>query len=60
MAQLMFRALHNGHIGNCLSVCYTSKKSGIHVQPHRMAAHARLKNEFMEGDKYHKLMMWFY
>ena len=32
------------------------KKSDIF--PHWMAAHARLKNEFTEDDKYHNLMSW--
>ena len=27
-------------------------------QPHRIAAHARLKNELTEDGKYHKLMRW--
>ena len=26
------------------------------IYPHWMAAHARLKNEFTEGEKYHNLM----
>ena len=26
--------------------------------PHWMAAHARLKNEFTEDEKYHNLMRW--
>ena len=29
-----------------------------HIQPHRMAAHARLKNEITEDGKYHNLMTW--
>ena len=28
------------------------------IQPHGMAAHARLKNEFTEDEKYHNLMAW--
>ena len=34
----------------------SGQKSGI--QPHRMAAHACLKNEFMETKKCHNLMRW--
>ena len=29
------------------------------IQPHWMAAHARLKNEFTEDEQYHNLMKWF-
>ena len=28
------------------------------ILPHWMAAHARLKNEFTEDEKYHNLMRW--
>ena len=28
------------------------------IQPHWMAAHARLKNEFTENEKCHYLMTW--
>ena len=28
------------------------------IQPHWMAAHARLKNEFSEDEKYHDLIGW--
>ena len=28
------------------------------IKPHWMAAHAHLKNEFMEDKKYHNLMTW--
>ena len=28
------------------------------IKPHWMAAHARLKNEFTEDEKYHNLMRW--
>ena len=28
------------------------------IKPHWMTAHARLKNEFTEDEKYHNLMTW--
>ena len=28
------------------------------IQPHWMVAHARLKNEFTEDEKYHNLPIW--
>ena len=28
------------------------------IKPHWKVAHARLKNEFTEGEKYHNLMRW--
>ena len=34
----------------------SDQKSGVY--PHWMAAHARLKNEFTEGEKCHNLMSW--
>ena len=28
------------------------------IKPNRMSAHARLKNEFTEDEKYHNLLRW--
>ena len=40
--------------------CTVDEGSGqkLDTYPHWMAAHARLKNEFTEDEKYHNLMTW--
>ena len=48
------QSLHCSHTWSMEVDEGSDQKSGI--QPHLMAAHARLKNEFMEDEKYHNVM----
>ena len=57
-ASLRIRAVSPKHSLFAHIKCGSRQRVRSKIRPHWMAALARLKNEFMEDEKYHNLMRW--